>query len=72
MVHNLGTGQALSRSWYDLEIENEELIRLQEKLSSKTRRDQGTDYTIDFSRRTLNRVFNDIEFQNGGRFYGGR
>ena len=62
---------ALSRSWYDLEIENEELMRLQERLSSKDRRDQGTDYTIDFSRRTLNRVFNDNEFQTGGRFYGG-
>ena len=46
-------------------------MRLQERLSSKDRRDQGTDYTIDFSRRTFNRVFNDNEFQTGGRFYGG-
>ena len=63
--------EALSRSWYDLEITNEELRRLQDKLTSKDRRDQGTDYTIDFSRRSLSRVFNDISFETGGRFYGG-
>ena len=63
--------QALSGSWFDLEITNEELERLQEKLTSKDRRDQGTDYTVDFSQRSLSRVFNDIGFETGGRFYGG-
>jgi len=62
---------ALSRSWYDLEITNEELERLQGKLTSKDRRDQGSDYTLDFSLRSLRRVFNDICFETGGRFYGG-
>jgi len=63
--------ETLSRSWYDLEIENEELDRLQDKLTSKDRRDQGTDYILDFGRRSLSRVFNDICFETGGRFYGG-
>ena len=63
--------EALNRSWYDLEITNEELRRLQDRLTSKDRRDQGTDYTLDFSRRSLSRVFNDTNFETGGRFYGG-
>ena len=63
--------EALRRSWYDLEITNEELKRLQRKLTSKDRRDQGADYTLDFSQRSLSRVFNDICFETGGRFYNG-
>ena len=63
--------KALNGFWYDLEITNEELSQLQDKLTAKDRRDQGNDYTLDFTRRSLTRVFNDTNFETGGRFYGG-
>ena len=33
--------------------------------------EQGKDYTVDFNQRSLYRVFNDTQFETGGRFYGG-
>ena len=61
----------LSRFWYDIEIENEQLDKLSAELSSKENAEQGKDYILDFSQKTLHRIFNDTNFETGGRFYGG-
>lgn len=59
--------KALSRNWYDLEIEDEELLALQRRLAaSKT-----DERRIRLDHRTLYRVFNDPDLTTGGRFYGG-
>jgi hypothetical protein len=68
MRSNLQTiNQVLQRNWYDLEIDDDELERLQVRLSE----DLEDPREIDMSRRSLYRVFNDPDLQTGGRFYGG-
>ena len=62
---------AISSTWYDIEIDNEEMSVLQSLLLSKERREQGKEYTVDFSQRLLYRIFNDVNLETGGRFYGG-
>ena len=62
---------AISSKWYDLEIDNQEMSELQSLLLSKERKAQGKEYTIDFSQRLLCRIFNDVNLETGGRFYGG-
>jgi hypothetical protein len=59
--------RVLQRNWYDLEIDDDELERLQVRLSE----DLKDPRQIDMSRRSLYRVFNDPDLQTGGRFYGG-
>ena len=68
MRSNLQTiNRVLQRNWYDLEIDDDELERLQVRLSE----DLEDPRQIDMSRRSLYRVFNDPNLQTGGRFYGG-
>ena len=68
MRSNLQTiNRVLQRNWYDLEIDDDELERLQVRLS----KDLEDPRQIDMSRRSLYRVFNDPDLQTGGRFYGG-
>lgn len=68
MRSNLQTiNRVLQRNWYDLEIDDDELERLQVRLSE----DLKDPRQIDMSRRSLYRVFNDPDLQTGGRFYGG-
>ena len=59
--------KALSESWYDLEIPDEELSELQKRLAN----DREDERIIRMDRRSLYRVFNDPDLQTGGRFYGG-
>ena len=56
----------LLRHWTDLEITDDEFSQLQTRLAGDTERE-----AIDFTRRTLHRVFNDGSFEKDGRFYGG-
>ena len=63
--------EAISSEWYDIEIDNEEMSKLQSLLLSKERKEQGKEYTVDFSQRLLYRIFNDVNLETGGRFYGG-
>jgi hypothetical protein len=65
---NLGIiNKALSKHWYDLEIKDEELSVLQRRLAG----DKKNERTIRMDQRSLYRVFNDLDLQTGGRFYGG-
>ncbi|MDB2663281.1 hypothetical protein N9Y61_05535, partial [Paracoccaceae bacterium] len=59
--------KALSKYWYDLEISNEELNSLQFRLADEVQNQR----TIRMDHRSLYRVFNSVDLETGGRFYGG-
>ena len=54
----------LSRHWPDLRIKDEDYEPLQSRLNA-----DGDKTPIDFSQRTLIRIFSNGRFDNGGRFY---
>ncbi len=65
---NLGIiNTALSKHWFDLEISDDELCRVQHKLA----KDPEDERSLRFDKRSLFRVFNDANLETGGRFYGG-
>jgi len=60
----------LTRHWYDLEITNAEWHELLEQNLNEDSTNADHDPSINLANRTLYRIFNDIEFKTGGRFYG--
>ena len=58
--------KCLVRHWCDLEISDEKVKGLQQRLALDQDREP-----IDLSRRTLSRIFANNSWQEGGRFYGG-
>ena len=60
----------LARHWYDLEITNDEWHELLEQNFNEDITNADHDPSINLANRTLYRIFNDIEFKTGGRFYG--
>lgn len=54
------------RHWFDLEVKDEEVDKLASRISN-----HETKEPIDFSNRTLVRIFANGSFQEGGRFYRG-
>lgn len=67
MRENLGQiNRVLLRNWPDLYIPDVEFEKLQARLSADNEHEP-----IDFSSRTLTRIFNNESFEQGGRFYGG-
>jgi len=54
----------LDRTWIDIEISDEEHIKLNEKMDKEPDKSP-----IDFTRRKLRRIFNNSSFEQGGRFY---
>ena len=56
----------LDRTWIDIDISDEEHIKLNEKMDKKPDKNP-----IDFTRRKLRRIFNNSSFEQGGRFYHG-
>jgi hypothetical protein len=68
----------LSRHWYDLELSNHQFDELSAAMLSKHEQDEKKPPVINFTARSLYRVFNDgntnrqkDNFKLGGRFYGG-
>lgn len=66
--------QVLERSSILLDLSDEELRKLHQRIRDD--RDSTIDPEkkrglIDFSRKSLKRIFNDGSFESGGRFYGG-
>ena len=55
-----------SQHWFDLEIKDEEVSTLAKRISNHPSKDP-----IDFSKRTLVRIFTNGSFKEGGRFYRG-
>jgi len=60
----------LDRHWYDLEITDAEWNDLLERNQDEDGTTADHDPSINLANRTLYRIFNDIEFKTGGRFYG--
>lgn len=58
---------ALLRHWYDLEVTDEALSELQQRLANSEKDERQ----IRLDQRTLTRVFNSSDLLQGGRFYGG-
>jgi len=68
MLANLGRiNRVLEQSWFDLEVDDEDLLQLEIRLSQ----DPDDPPPINMSHRRLYRVFNDPDLRTGGRFYGG-
>lgn len=61
----------LQRHWIDLRITDEEYIALQKRMTRDYERGERERPVIDLTRRTLTRVFNNEDWEQGGRFYGG-
>lgn len=62
----------LLEHWFDLELTIAEFAELcSEMRSAGESEDAGQDANLDLSKRCLHRVFNDLNFTRGGRFYGG-
>ena len=60
----------LDRHWYDLEITDDEWHSLLELKLDEDGTNADHDPSINLANRKLYRIFNDIEFKTGGRFYG--
>jgi hypothetical protein len=54
------------KHWFDLEVQDTELAKLEERIAN-----HATKEPIDFSQRTLVRIFSNGSFKQGGRFYRG-
>mgnify|MGYP000093957638 FL=1 len=54
------------RHWCDLEVQDTELAKLEARIAN-----HATKEPIDFSQRTLVRIFSNGSFKQGGRFYRG-
>lgn len=59
---------SLLRNWYDLELSDDAFLEMEQLLLNKDQTDISRQ--LNLSRRTLHRVFNDVHFKTGGRFYG--
>ena len=76
MRHNLQLiNDRIATKWIDLELSREEHTDLITQMAKKDKEhleESPDDYRpLMLSKRSLYRVFNDTEFQTGGRFYGG-
>lgn len=75
--HNLNViNENMLRHWYDLYIADDTYQLLLNEISNKrklrqTDRDFESEDNVNFSNRTLRRVFGRGSFEMGGRFYGG-
>ena len=54
------------KHWFDLEVQDTELTKLEARIAN-----HATKEPIDFSQRTLVRIFSNGSFKQGGRFYRG-
>ena len=68
MLENLSViNKSLSKNWYDLDLDHEELHKLAIKRAPKGKPPRP----VNFNRRFVHRIFGDINLESGGRFYGG-
>lgn len=58
----------LCEHWIDLALTDQELERW--RTTTRGERDEEASQPFDFAARTLHRVFNNSDWQQGGRFYG--
>ncbi len=64
----------ISKHWIDLKITDKQYSELQNKLylrATKNKKNYNYKTPVDFTRTNLVRIFNNGNFENGGRFYRG-
>jgi len=61
----------LQRHWVDLYITDAEFEKLQQRMQADYQKDEREEPFIDFTRRSLVRIFNNENWKEGGRFYRG-
>jgi len=65
----LRINQAISSRWIDLELSDEGFATVQARMRARDFSFDENDKQLDLTRNQLYRVFNDIGFRTGGRFY---
>ena len=63
--------ELFSNTWIDLYLTDTEFDALKRRILHKHFKDNEASPSVDFSARTLKRVFNNSSWNEGGRFYGG-
>jgi len=63
--------RVIAGKWIDLELSDDGFVALQAQMRARTDTNDKNDRQLDLTRTQLYRVFNDTEFNSGGRFYGG-
>ena len=63
--------KCLERHWYDLDMTADQFSELNAKMKERHLRDDTRMFGVDYNNRTLYRIFNNGDFKQGGRFYGG-
>lgn len=61
----------LQRQWIDVRIKDKDFERLQHRMQREYLADNRDRHLIDFTQRALVRIFNNGDWQQGGRFYRG-
>jgi len=61
----------IARQWYDLELTDAEFLELEERMHQRSLERNEGDGRLRLHDRQLYRVFNSLDFDKGGRFYGG-
>lgn len=61
----------LSKQWFDLELTDDEFEQLEERMHQRSLERNEGEGRLRLQDRMLYRVFNTLEFNEGGRFYGG-
>ena len=61
----------LSRQWFDLELTDEEFEQLEKRMHQRSLERKEGEGRLRLQDRRLYRVFNNLAFNEGGRFYGG-
>ncbi|WP_163001302.1 hypothetical protein [Pannonibacter phragmitetus] len=62
---------SFQQHWFDLRIRDEELLQLQRRMQRDYLSGSREGSLIDFTQRTLVRIFSNGDWQQGGRFYRG-
>lgn len=61
----------IARQWYDLELTDAEFLELEDRMHQRSLERNEGDGRLRLQDRHLYRVFNSLDFDKGGRFYGG-
>ena len=61
----------IARQWYDLELTDNEFLELEDRMHNRSLERNEGDGRLRLHDRHLYRVFNSLDFDKGGRFYGG-
>lgn len=63
--------QVLQSNWYDLELSDTGFEELRKRMKRRHIENSKKHFFIDFSNRRLKRIYNNGNFEKGGRFFGG-